>query len=60
MPRIINPDRSAVHDYTITEQLPTQIFVRNTAERDAKWVHDQIPGMRGLRAVFSQIRQISK
>ena len=58
MPRLIKADPNMLHDQRYSQRLSMQIFVKKTAERDSKWVQDQIPGMRDLPSVFSELEEI--
>jgi len=41
-----------------SERIPASIVIESTAARDRKWVYDQIPGMRDLPAVVSEVMEI--
>ena len=55
MPMLMRPNYNIISRTTSTREFATQIFVKDTAQRDSKWVYDQIPGMRNLPTVFSKI-----
>ena len=54
-PRLIHASANILHDSIIRESLPSSIKVENSAERDKKWVSDQIPGLRNFPSIISQI-----
>ena len=55
-PRLIAADPNVLHDQRFSQSLSTQIMAKPTAARDCKWVYDQIPGMRDLPSVFSELQ----
>jgi len=57
-PTLIQGDPNVLHDQRFNRKISMQIMVKKTAARDCKWVHDQIPGMRDLPSVFSELQEV--